>query len=118
MLVDTKITQKSKIVAYGFIMFIMVSFSIYLAYDYYVESLELSGADSGLPAYISRLGSGAGLKVVDDEEVKDSESRIREYFDIDLFYDPKFRALKENVAEDIDLDLGKRDPFKSFVEAE
>lgn len=118
MLVATKFTQKRKILGYGFIILVLISYSIFMIYDYYVETLDLSGGDVGLPAYISRLSAGPGSELLgnNDSEKVDSESIIREYFNIDLFYDPKFRALKENTAEIIDIDLGKRDPFKSFLE--
>lgn len=114
MLVATKINKKRSLIAYSAITFCMLAFSIYLVYNNYINSLELRAPESTLAAY---YGDSSGVQIPESEEVEEKESsasKIRKYFNIDIFYDKKYRSLRENSADTIDLNLGKRDIFKSF----
>ncbi|MBL7057723.1 hypothetical protein ISS03_00110 [Patescibacteria group bacterium] len=114
MLIATKVTQKKKLAVHSAIILTMVVGTIYLTYSYYVKTFDLTEPDLGLPAYYGSRSSAIVDINKDKVDGEDVMSKIQRYFDIELFYDPKFRSLRENSAEVIDINLGKKDPFKSF----
>lgn len=116
MLVATKITQKRNLAIFGLITLVALSGSIYIVYDNYVKNLDLKAPKSILKAY---YGASGGILIEERKVVSEEESqisKIKKYFDIDLFYDQKYRSLRENTASDINISVGVKDPFKKFNE--
>ncbi|MCX6799903.1 MAG: hypothetical protein NT091_02025 [Candidatus Falkowbacteria bacterium] len=117
MLIATKITKKRELFTYGLAILVALIGSVYLFYNYYLTSIDLNSAQTSLAAYAGGVSDSSGdtLGTGTASTSDNIEAKMRQYFNVDLFYDPKFQDLKENTALDVQLDLGKRDPFQSFL---